>query len=72
MRRFLIFAAAGLSLLMYFIDSTAVAVAFGFLQGIGGASFLPTAASIVSDQNLPIGIELLLALSGQRTPLPRL
>jgi len=121
MRRYLIFAAAGLSLFMYSIDSTAVAVAFPnfledfhtnvlwaawtlsiymvavtsvmplmgnlsdtfgrkrvylgslvvftasslacglapniyslvafrFLQGIGGASFLPTAAGIVSDQ----------------------
>ena len=121
MRRYLIFATAGLSLLMYAIDSTAVAVAFPsfikdfdtnvlwaawtisiylvavtsvmplmgnlsdtfgrkkiflvslilftasslasglapniyslvafrFLQGIGGASFLPTAAGIVSDQ----------------------
>jgi EmrB/QacA subfamily drug resistance transporter len=121
MRRYLIFAAAGLSLFMYSIDSTAVAVAFPnfirdfgtnvlwagwtlsiymvavtsvmplmgnlsdtfgrkqvylgslvlftasslacglapniyslvafrFLQGVGGASFLPTAAGIVSDQ----------------------
>ena len=121
MRRYLIFASAGLSLLMYSIDSTAVAVAFPhfikelrtnvlwagwtvsiylvavtsvmplmgklsdsfgrkkvfltslvlftassfacglatniysllvfrFIQGIGGASFLPTAAGIVSDQ----------------------
>ncbi|MCX5734295.1 MAG: MFS transporter, partial [candidate division NC10 bacterium] len=121
MRRYLIFTAAGLSLFMYSIDSTAVAVAFPnfirefdtnilwaawtlsiymvavtsmmplmgnlsdsfgrkpvflgslllftvsslacglapniyslvafrFLQGIGGASFLPTAAGIVSDQ----------------------